>query len=248
MKNKYSKHFYFILLFIILFAGINIFNVSAGGHDTLSLKTSQNNEENKASKVVSNDIVGDAVVVLDAGHGGYDSGSSSNGEQFHEKDITLSITKKVGTYLEKKGIKVIYTRESDDVSWGSNNVKDLQARIRISEQTMPDLFLSLHLNSYEDSSISGFETWIDANDQNMVRFVHTLHQQINALAYSKDRGIKDVNREPLQVISENDAPSALLELGYITSDQDLNYLTQSQTQDKLANAIGKAIVTYCINK
>lgn len=56
------------------------------------------------------------VIVLDAGHGGYDTGSISY-DGVYEKDITLAITQKIGEQLEKAGYTVVYTRTSDEVSW-----------------------------------------------------------------------------------------------------------------------------------
>ena len=53
------------------------------------------------------------VIVLDAGHGGYDTGSISY-DGVYEKDITLAITQKIGEQLEKAGYTVVYTRTSDE--------------------------------------------------------------------------------------------------------------------------------------
>ena len=58
-----------------------------------------------------------------------DSGSEFNGVL--EKDVTLALTKDRGAALEAKGIPVCYTRESDDVAWAADNIKDLYARVQI---------------------------------------------------------------------------------------------------------------------
>ena len=70
------------------------------------------------------------VIVLDAGHGGYDTGSISY-DGVYEKDITLAITQKIGEQLENAGYTVVYTRTSDEVSWSNDNRDDLRTRVAI---------------------------------------------------------------------------------------------------------------------
>ncbi len=100
------------------------------------------------------------VVVLDAGHGGHDSGNRGNG--YFEKDIALSITLKVGELLEKdKRFKVIYTRKTDKF------VK-LIDRGALANKVSADLFVSVHCNAHK-SQAYGTETFVlglHANDRN----------------------------------------------------------------------------------
>lgn len=100
------------------------------------------------------------VVVLDAGHGGHDPGNLGNG--YLEKDIALSIVKKVGAVLEKnKDFKVVYTRE-DDTFIG------LEQRGAIANEAKADLFVSVHCNSHS-SDAYGTETFVlglHANERN----------------------------------------------------------------------------------
>lgn len=199
---------------------------------------------NAFSSEETNDLSWEYVVVLDAGHGGYDSGSSSNDEMYLEKDIVLDITLQLGELLEDEGIKVVYTRDSDEVDWPSNNKQDLASRVAISNANPTALFLSLHLNYYENSDINGFETWVDQSDENAVEIAQLIQQHLSLLDYSYDRGIKDEDENPLYVISNNYATSALVELGFITSDHDLNYLVSEEGSNQIASALKSAIVNY----
>lgn len=146
---------------------------------------------NAFSSEETNDLSWEYVVVLDAGHGGYDSGSSSNDETYLEKDIVLDITLQLGEMLEEEGINVVYTRDSDEVDWPSNNIQDLARRVAISNANPTALFLSLHLNHYESSNVKGFETWVDQSDENAVEIAQLIQQHLSLLDYSYDRGIKD---------------------------------------------------------
>ncbi|WP_309245166.1 N-acetylmuramoyl-L-alanine amidase [Clostridium sp. CF012] len=67
---------------------------------------------------------------MDAGHGGYDIGAKNSSNIF-EKNVTLKIALKVGALLERDGIKVLYTRTTDEVSWTSDNKLDLRARVKV---------------------------------------------------------------------------------------------------------------------
>ncbi len=101
------------------------------------------------------------VVVLDAGHGGHDSGNTGNG--YKEKDIALNIVLEIGKILEKSGnIKVIYTRKSDVFI-------DLWERGAIANRADADLFVSVHCNAHH-SDASGTETFVlglHANQRNL---------------------------------------------------------------------------------
>jgi N-acetylmuramoyl-L-alanine amidase len=103
----------------------------------------------------------DFVVVLDAGHGGHDSGKFFNGNK--ESEIALAITLKVGAVLEKQaGIKVIYTRDKDVFV-------NLYERGAIANRADADLFVSIHCNAHNTQAY-GAETFVlglHANKQNL---------------------------------------------------------------------------------
>ena len=87
------------------------------------------------------------IIVLDAGHGGVDSGSVGE-DGSYEKDINLAITLELGEYLSKKGVQVVYTRTDDNVEW-IDTTADLQKRIDAGINASASYFISIHLNSSE---------------------------------------------------------------------------------------------------
>ena len=92
------------------------------------------------------------VVVLDAGHGGHDSGNRGNG--YYEKNIALSIALKIGKTLEKtKGFKIIYTRKTDVFV-------DLIQRANIANKADADLFVSIHCDAFTSSKAFGAGTFV----------------------------------------------------------------------------------------
>jgi len=93
------------------------------------------------------------VVVIDAGHGGKDSGT--RGKQILEKDVALKIALKVGHYIEKNipGVKVIYTRKTDTYI-------PLDERANIANRANADLFICIHANSMPGGRAIGTETYV----------------------------------------------------------------------------------------
>ncbi len=101
------------------------------------------------------------TVVLDAGHGGRDTGNRGNG--YYEKKIALNIALTIGSLLEKQNsIKVIYTRKTDVFV-------DLIERANIANKADADLFISIHCDAFSQSSVYGAGTFVlglHANDRN----------------------------------------------------------------------------------
>lgn len=118
----------------------------------------------KLEKYVNSDKVEkkEYTVVLDAGHGSSDSGKVGiNGVL--EKDINLSISKETKKHLEKKGIRVVMTRDKDESlaegENGNRKVQDMKARVKRINDTKPNLAVSIHQNSYHEESIHGAQVF-----------------------------------------------------------------------------------------
>ena len=154
------------------------------------------------------------VIVLDAGHGGYDTGSISD-DGVYEKDITLAITQKIGEQLEKAGYTVVYTRTSDEVSWSNDNRDDLRTRVAIGEEAGADYYISIHTNASEyGDGASGFEAYIDYENDTITAMAQSIAQQLMQLGYTQNRGLKSTQDSSLYVIDSNPVPSMLQGLGF----------------------------------
>ncbi|MDB3968097.1 N-acetylmuramoyl-L-alanine amidase, partial [Flavobacteriaceae bacterium] len=116
------------------------------------------------------------VVVLDAGHGGHDSGNRGNG--YFEKKIALNIVLKIGKQLEKlPGVKVIYTRKTDVFV-------ELIQRANIANKADADLFVSVHCDAFTSPKAFGAGTFVlglHANDRNF-----KVAQKENAVIFLED--------------------------------------------------------------
>lgn len=167
------------------------------------------------------------VVVLDAGHGGIQPGCVLDGVL--EKDITLAVALLTAEKLRTMGVTVILTRETDmDVS--------LEERCRIANDADAALFVSIHCNSFEDTSISGFEGYYhDSADGK--RLAEYIMNAADALSI-KTRNVKDEN---YQVLRDTAMPSALMEIGFLSNPNERAELQTADYRNTIAQAIADGI-------
>lgn len=175
------------------------------------------------------------VVCLDAGHGADDVGATSTGGARLEKDDNLRLTLKVRDKLEAKGVKTVLTREDDsDIT--------LKERCRLANKKRCDFFLSIHRNS--SVSGSGFEAWIAKEPKgNEEQTAQELVDALSDISGLPNRGVKRGYRNSsgnnYYVNSNTNMPSILLEVGFVTNDEDNKSFDKSL--DEYAEAIAEII-------
>lgn len=107
------------------------------------------------------------TIVLDAGHGGIDSGASNDDKTIYEKDVNLAITLKLKELIEASGGLVILTRDDDSSLYEESENKtirqkyneNLKNRKKIADDSNADMFVSIHLNYFTESKYSGAQTF-----------------------------------------------------------------------------------------
>ena len=178
-----------------------------------------------------------ATIVIDAGHGGYDAGAVKGSR--YEKNDNLRMALAVGERLKKCGINVIYTRTTDEFI-------PLLDRSRISNNQNVDLFASFHRNSATSSAANGVETLVYNNaSTKSVQAAEALQQALVNIGVQSNRGVKRAN---LSVLRETNAPALLLELGFISNDQD-NALFDSKFDayaDAIARSLAESVGVNCV--
>lgn len=178
----------------------------------------------------------EVVVCLDAGHGGDDVGAVSADGKRLEKDDNLELTLKVRDELEKMGIKTILTRDDD-------TTVSLQKRCKTANKAKCDLFVSIHRNS-ASSSASGIEVWLpkDAGKDERATAGKML-KNLCKVAELPDRGVKrgyrDSSAKDYYINANTNMPSMLLEVGFITSNEDNR--AYDKNIDSMAKEIAKVI-------
>ncbi|MDB9439243.1 N-acetylmuramoyl-L-alanine amidase [Dolichospermum lemmermannii CS-548] len=175
---------------------------------------------------------GKIVVIIDPGHGGKDSGAIGIGGVL-EKDVILPIGKRIAEILERNGIQVIMTRDSD-------YFVTLPGRVTMAERANADVFVSIHANSAGANrpEVSGLETYYYDSGLTLARVVHKkILQSLNV----RDRNVRKAR---FYVLRKNSMPAILVETGYLTGRDDVAKLRTSAYQNQMADAIAQGILQY----
>jgi N-acetylmuramoyl-L-alanine amidase len=213
-------------------------------------------------------------VVLDAGHGGRDTGTIGPGGLF-EKDIVLDIALRLGALIEAgMGSEVVYTRKDD-------TFVPLEERTRIANEKLADLFLSIHVNSSSYRAASGSETYYlnfttsrealeVAARENATsnRSIHELQDLIQKIALrdkveesrefasriqssmyvlsAKSVAGKNrgVKKAPFVVLIGAAMPSVLTEVGFVTNPREEILLKRADQRQKIADALYRGLSSY----
>ena len=175
---------------------------------------------------------GKIVVIIDPGHGGKDSGAIGIGGVL-EKDVILPISKRITEVLERNGIQVIMTRDSD-------YFVTLPGRVTMAEQANADVFVSIHANSAGANrpEVSGLETYHYDSGLRLAQIVHSkILQSLNV----RDRKVRKAR---FYVLRKTSMPSILVETGFLTGRDDAAKLRTSAYQNQMADAIAQGILQY----
>ena len=181
------------------------------------------------SSMLSRDV-NKRFVVIDPGHGGGDHGAIRGG--ISEKDITLDVSKRVRDLLEKKGYEVFMTREIDETV-------SLQERVEISENLVPDMFVSIHVNSSNSDSPNGLETHYYKD--NSLILAKTVHASMLNHVQANNRGLF---KSKFYVINHTTAPAILLEIGFMSNPIERVQLITDFRKQATAKAIAEGIDDY----
>jgi len=172
------------------------------------------------------------TLIVDAGHGGYDSGSIGSFFNTREKDVNLAVAKRLQTKLESAGAKVVMTREGDyKVS--------LEQRTALASSNQADAFISLHHNTISNPYVSGSITYYYKNQDQ--RLGNIVQDELLKQNRKKNLGTRFGN---FFVLRENQKTSVLVELSFLTNYEDELQARSSQFQELSAEGIFQGIVKF----
>ena len=171
-------------------------------------------------------------VFIDPGHGGYDDGSSGNG--LLEDELNLQIGLKLQKKLEARGIEVKMSRTTDEyISLGE--------RAEMANEYGADIFVSNHINSFEQASANGIETYYHKDKSSHKPLSDDIQNNAIKQTGAVNRGVKNAN---FAVLRESTMPSSLFEAGFISNKAEASKLGSDAYQDKLATALADGIEKY----
>ena len=200
----------------------------------------------KSEAISSFSVKNRFCVVLDAGHGSPDGGAVGiNGTP--EKDINLDVVLKLRQILENRGMKVILTREGDSGIFDSNaetihekKVSDMKRRLDIINNSNADLFISVHMNSFTDTTSNGLHVFYSRNHPQAEETAIRIQKKISSLTGAKTHAVKTAS-ESLYLMKNPVPPSVLVECGFISNPEEEKLLNDENYRAKIAFAIAEAI-------
>lgn len=175
------------------------------------------------------------VIVIDPGHGGMDGGCVFDGVL--EKDINRQIANKVAKKLRDMGYKVKLAREGDSYIEKADRVE--QANL---ENAL--LYVSIHQNSCEVSSVAGIETWYGENElkDESRRLAQFVQQETISATGAVCREL--VSDDEMCVINKSNMPSCLIETGFLSNKAEREKLCTEEYREQMAEGIAKGIDMY----
>ena len=187
------------------------------------------------------------TIFLDAGHGGPDSGALYR--NIYEKDINLSIVKKLEKKLKEKGAQVFLTRDGDydlSVPYTVNRKRsDLSRRSNMINRSNCDLYISIHLNADTSTTYHGAQVFYDSKVKENKKIAELIQEDLKQYLYTT-REAKEKN--DMYLFHRLEKPGVLVEIGYITNPNDRYLLTQDNYQDKVANVLTNSVIRYFYRK
>ena len=184
----------------------------------------------------------DTIIMVDPGHGGRDSGTYYG--EIYEKDINLEISKTLAQELSKQGAIVYMTRKRDiDLSSIYDSAKkrgDLYRRLLMIKEKKSDLYISIHINWYDDTTLKGAEVLYNEINENNKKLARSIMKE-----FKNDlKSTRTIKTTDLYMYRNTTTPGVLVECGYLSNPTERTLLQDEEYQKKLALSITNGIINY----
>lgn len=191
------------------------------------------------------------IILIDPGHGGVDAGGSAYGAV--EKEINLDIALKLQKYIEEGGGIAHLTRIEDASTADKNRSKnltqkksDLIERKKAIENTNADIFISVHMNKFQEEKYYGAQVFYPKNSEDSKMLGECIQ---NSLRENLDKTNKRKLKADsgIYVLKDNNVPSVLIECGFLSNKNEAEKFKNEKHRQKVAWAIYMGILEYFNN-
>ncbi len=206
------------------------------GNSSSEENVTEDNDINEDASI--NNADGKLTIILDPGHGGTDPGATYpvgvKNPDVKEKDITLDVALRVKGQLEAAGLNVIMTRTSDVYP-------TLKERVEMANNSSADLYVSIHVNAMDNKDeIDGAQVYYHKDSEFGKKLAKYVYESIIEHTSLTRRGIQDGSS--LYVLKNTKMPAILTEGGFITNQEDREYINSEKGRKEMADAISKGIL------
>lgn len=185
--------------------------------------------------------VSEKIVVLDAGHGGWDPGKTGNRGK-NEQELNLAITKKLAEFLEQGGATVYLTR-ADSEALGAKKREDMSERKNIANESGADIFVSIHQNAFSSHKVKGAQVFYHKNSEKGKYLAECIQDSLKQRLDEENTRVAKANRD-YYVLRTTEIPAALVECGFLSNQNEEQLLNDEAYQERVAWAIYCGILSY----
>lgn len=185
------------------------------------------------------------VIILDAGHGGEDSGAVGIG-QVLEKDLNLSLTLRLRDLLTFEGWRVIMTRQDDRLLYDpsvsvSHKVQDLKTRLDYGNRYPNAVFVSIHMNKYPAESCKGLQVYYSPNHTASSTLADRIQGDVKLYLSPENHRLPKKATTSIYILSRIRIPAVLVECGFISNPEDTLMLSDATYQKKLTAVLANSL-------
>lgn len=187
------------------------------------------------------------TIVLDAGHGGVDGGSTGVSTGITESEINLTYTNKIEKYLKSCGINVVQTRTTlnglYDYYDKDFKLRDMEKRKEIIKKANPELVISLHMNKFADKSQNGSQVFFGENNKNSENLANAIRDEL----VKNFANARELTLYGDYYITEcTNKPTVIVECGFLSNKQEELNLINENYQNKMCYSIFCGIMRYLL--
>ena len=198
------------------------------------------------TKVIDVKAFMDFTVFIDPGHGGKDNGA--NYLSIYEDEINLNVSSKLYEKCINRNF-FAYLSRTDDYDLASLYAKnrkqeDLKKRIEYISHSGCDIYISIHMNTYQTNDVYGPMVYYKKSDNNSYLLAKCVQKQLNVLTNLD----KKVHTSDFYLFRKCEKVGILIECGFLSNENERNKLLTDEYQDSLADSIYEGIYQYYLNK
>ncbi|MEA5082535.1 MAG: N-acetylmuramoyl-L-alanine amidase [Lachnospiraceae bacterium] len=219
---KYNKTMFVLFLFVII----------------VCIYSNYKNAEVAVNTMLSVDR---RVIVIDAGHGGWDPGKAGKTGK-NEKDLNLEIAKKLQILLEAGGATVFVSRDGDD-ALGKSKRTDMKERKATAETAEADIFISIHQNSFPQAGVRGAQVFYYNGSEEGKKLSEYIQSRLKSDLDNTNQRQAKANTD-YYILKNILIPTALVECGFLSNPNEEGLLNSEEYQQKVAWSIYLGIEDY----
>ncbi len=178
------------------------------------------------------------VIILDAGHGGFDGGAVSG--DIVEKDINLQFALQLEPMLKAFGYNVVMTRTTDKgteddglTTIRQKKVSDIKNRLNLIETTEIECFISLHQNMFSQSKYSGTQVFYGASNEQSAVIGECIQESVKSLLQSENNRLIKPCGKSIYLMYHTTKPAVLVECGFMSNENELENLLDENYRNSL---------------